>query len=214
MNVIKRIFPLVLLLSFALTSFAQDKAKNIIAASQKKLESLSDFSAKITYGLENIKMPNPVVRKGEIKYKGGKFVILLADQHIYCDGQKQWTYLPEDNEVSIVPYYPDEGFDIESIFKVYEASAEPRYEGVETANEIKCDKIFLAVKDPSLDYNRATLWVSQKDKFLVKAVLTDRKQTSTTYGFSDIKVNQGLSTSNFQFDPSKHPGVVVYDETE
>ena len=214
MNVLKRIFPLMLIMIFASTSFAQDKAKGIIEASQKKLESLSDFSANISYGLENERMPKPVIRTGELKYKKGQFVILLADQHIYCDGNKQWTYLPDDNEVSIVPYYPEESFDIESIFKVYEASAEPRYDGTETVNGIKCDKIFLAVKDPSLDYNRATLWVSQKDKFLVRAVLTDRRQTSTTYSFSNIKVNQSLSTATFQFDPSKHPGVVVYDETE
>lgn len=188
-----------------------DKATDIIKKSQQKLEKLQDFSANFSLSIENPNMKKPVVRTGELKYKEGKFVIQMPDQEVYCDGVTQWVYLPEDQEVTIMNYDPEEPW-IEAIFSVYEASTEPRYEGTETVHGVKCHKIYLAIKDKNLDYNQAYLWINTSNHFLEKTILIDRRQTQNIYEFSEVKTDQGLSNLDFRFDAGKHQGVDVYDE--
>lgn len=209
----KKILVIIPLL-MSIVAFAQsDKAAEIIAKSQKKLESLQDFSAQFTYSIENPNMSNPVVRTGGLKYKGGKFVIKMLDQEVYCDGVTQWVYIPDElaPEVTIMNYDPEEPW-IESIFSIYEASTEPRYEGTEKIHGVNCHKIYLAIKDSGLDFNQAYVWINTSNYFLEKTVLIDRRQTNNIYEFSNVKTDQGLSNLDFRFDPEKHKGVAIFDE--
>ena len=132
--------------------------------------------------------------------------------HVYCDGNTQWFFLPEMNEVTVQNYDPEDEFSLEYIFRVYQASARARYDGTDQIHGATCHKIFLAVNDPSLDYHQAHVWINTSTKLLEKVALVDRKQTKTTYEFSAIQVDQGLVTNEFQFKNSEHPGVDVYDE--
>ncbi|MEL6650744.1 MAG: outer membrane lipoprotein carrier protein LolA [Bacteroidota bacterium] len=204
---------LVILSLFAFLGLqAQDsKAEKIIAQSQSKLEGMKDFAADFSYSIENPNMNKPVLRNGKIKYKTGKFVIQLEDQEVYCDGVTQWIYLPSDCEITIMDYDPEEPW-IESIFKIYEASSESRYDGEETIHGVKCHRIYIAIKDPSLEFNQAIVWINAKTNFLEKTALIDRKQTRNVYEFSSVKTDQGLSNLDFRFDIDAHGDCDVYDE--
>ena len=190
-----------------------DKAKQILDDSKAVFESLKDFSASFSYSLSNATMKSAEVKKvGKIKYKKGMYFIQFGDQEIYCDLQSQWIYLSDANEVNIIAYDPEESVSIESIFSVYSDGVQTRYDGTETLQGHPCHKIFLASRDRNLDYNQAYLWINTRTKILEKASLIDRRQTRTTYEFSKIKTNTGLSQSAFVFNPSVHPGVDIYDE--
>ena len=194
-----------------------EKSEKILNESKAKMEALKDFSANLKYEIKNKSTRlAPVARTGKVKYKkGNKYVLSMADQEIYCDGETLWLYLPEDKEVTILNYDPsEEGMSLESILGVYQASASSRYEGTEVVHGKKCHKIYLAVKDQSLEYNQANVWINVSSKMLEKVSLIDRKQTVTTYEFSSISTNRGLSDKDFQFDINKHSDVDVYDERE
>ncbi len=195
-----------------LTAFrpAED-AMQILQESKAKLESLQDLSAQFSYEISNPAM-RAVRKDGTVKYRDGMFVVKLEDMHVYCDGITQWFYLPEMNEVTVQDYDSEDEFSMESIFSVYQAATRARYDGTDQIHGSACHKIFLAVNDPALDYHQAHVWVNTSTKLLEKVALVDRKQTKTTYEFSDIEVNQGLSGSVFRFNSGEHPGVDVYDE--
>ncbi|GAB4414675.1 MAG: hypothetical protein OHK0039_22700 [Bacteroidia bacterium] len=191
---------------------AQDlQAVRMLRTSQKTLASLQDFHARFSYVIDNPEMPRATPRAGHIRYKKGKYAILLSDQEVYCDLETQWIYLVPDKEVNVMPYDPEEGVTLESIFRIYEASAKSRYDGQERIHGNTCERIYLAITDPSLDYNQAYVWINAASMLIEKVALIDRKQTTTTYEFWDIKTNNGFSDSDFRFDPSKYPGVVIYD---
>jgi outer membrane lipoprotein-sorting protein len=190
----------------------QDKADDILKQSKTEMESLQDFGSDFVYQLAGPGLNGTISKRGSLKYKQGKYVVNMAEEAFYCDMESLWIYLQEDNTVNILEYDPEEGMNIEAIFELYEASADPRYDGVEKVNGEACHKIFLAIKDPSLDYNQATLWINQKTNYPAKATLINRKQTRTTFELNQFKPNVGYSAATFQFDPKEHPGVVVYDE--
>lgn len=212
-GIISTCLGIVLLMSAAWTTEADEKASKILQESKSKLESLQDFSAKFEFVISNPKITTqPRPRTGDLKYKKGKFAIELDDQQIYCDGVTLWVFLPDDNEVNIMNYDPDEEFTVESIFEIYKASARSRYDGEEKIHNNPCHKIYLAIQDEDLDYNQAYVWINQKTKMLEKVSLIDRKQTTTTYEFIDIRTNLGLSDGTFKFDKLKHPKVTEYDD--
>ena len=193
---------------------AQDdtKARKILENSKTTFDNLKDFSADFVYSLENpTQRGSSVSKEGKLYYSNGKYAIIMDEQEIYCNLETMWVHLPEDEEVSIMEYDPEEGFDIESIFNLYETNAKARYDGVETVNGSSAHKIYMAVTDKELEFNQVNLWVNQKTNLLEKAVTTNRLQTKTTYKFQGIKTNQNLPDSRFEFDTNNFGGD-VYDE--
>lgn len=194
-----------------------DKSEKILNESKSKMESLKDFTANLRYEIQNKSTRlAPIAKTGKVKYKkGNMYVLSMADQEIYCDGETLWLYLPDDQEVTILTYDPsEEGMSLESILGVYQANASSRYDGEEVVHGKKCHRIFLGVKDPNLEYNQAYIWINMSSKMLEKVSLIDRKQTVTTYEFSGISTNKGLSDDAFRFNTSDHGNVTVYDERE
>ncbi len=213
MNHFRLFLALILTCTLATTALAQDKATLILKESKEKFSSLRDFSASFKYGINSIEQRvRPIQKTGSIKYKAGKYAVVMDDQELYCDGATQWIFLPKDNEVTILDYDPAEGISVESIFKIYEASSKPRYDGEEAVNGVACYKIYLAITDKSVEYNQAYLWVNKTTKMIAKAVLIDRNQTRTTLEFNELKLNVGYGEDSFRFNAAKHPGVVTYDE--
>lgn len=190
----------------------QASADRILEESKVALRSLSDFSADFNYELTNPGMRNTVSKTGSLKYKRGKYVIKMDDQEIFCDLKTLWIYLKADNEVNVMNYDPEEGMDVESIFNLYETSSEARYQGEQQVNGAACHHIYLAIKDPGLEYNQAYLWINKQTKLLQKISLINRSQTTTSYEFRNMKTNTGLGDAEFRFDVGAHSGVDVYDE--
>ncbi|MBX7242785.1 MAG: outer-membrane lipoprotein carrier protein LolA [Bacteroidia bacterium] len=195
------------------SAFAQDeKANTVLKTAKAKLEGMNDFTASFKYTLSGPNAKN-ASKSGKIKYKKGKFRVEMGDQELYCDKNKLWVFLKNDNEVNVTPYDANDGLDIEQIFKTYQQASKAKYEGDETVHNIACFKIYIASTSSKSDYNQVRLWINKNSHYLEKAELTDRRQVKTIYEFSNIKTNNGLSDNEFRFDVAKHPGVQVYDET-
>jgi outer membrane lipoprotein-sorting protein len=193
-----------------------DKSQSILEESKRKLENLQDLSANFLYSIQN---PNlkPITQSGSLLYKKGKYVIKLEDQELYCNGKTLWIHIPAENpgesELQILNYNKDEGINVDAIFNIYESSTKSAHEGREIVHGVETEKIFLAIQDPELDYNRAYVWINKDTKILEKVLLIDRRQTQTIFEFSNIKTDTGISDDTFQFDKDSFEGE-IYDETE
>lgn len=208
MKVLHTITATLLIVLFASTTFAQDnpKARKIVEDSKVKFEGLKNFTADFVYSLENpSNAATNVSKTGKIYYSKGKYAIIMEDQEIYCDLESMWIYLPEDYEVNILEYDPEEGFSLEEVFGLYGAKSTARYDGVEG----QLHKIFMAVKDESLEFNQVRLWINAKTELLEKAVTTNRMQTRTTFEFKNIKTNEPMADTKFQFDTANFDGTVI-----
>ncbi len=209
---------LALILGFS-SSFAtgpDDKAARILEESKKAFESLNDFATNFTYVIQNKRMNNaPAPRQGQLKYSKGMYAILLSDQEIYCNLDNVWLYIKDEDapEVSIMDYDKSESFNIEGIFDLYKHGSKAKYIGQESVDGSSCHKIYVAVNDPKLGYNQATVWINARTNLPVKVMLKDRNQTETIYQFSNFEKNRGFTHKDFEFNVSNFNGD-VYDETE
>ena len=202
-------------LASCLSGFAQeDIATKILADSNEKSENLRDFSADMMYSLENPNMANPVSKKGKIHYAKGKYVVIMDDQEIYCDGKSLWIHIPADEEVSILNYDPEEAPGFQQVFSLFQLEGiQARYDGKATIDGIIYDQIYLTVSNPEVDFNQAKIWINETTKLSEKLITIDRRQTATTYSFANILIDQDLPDSTFVFDTRNFKGD-IYDERE
>lgn len=219
MKKLKNLFPLFIAILMVSSGFytVEDPAVKILQDSKVKFESLKDFSASFQFSIQNINTRRDVFTKsGKIKYKKGKYFIGLDNEEIYFNGETQWVYLTDDKEVNIMTYDSDDAPSIELIFEIYSTTnVKPRYDGEEKINGNTCHMIYIASTDKSVEYNQVKLWINKSTKLLEKMVLLDRNQTTTTYLFSNIKVNTGMSDGDFQLEIAKLPSdIEIYDERD
>ncbi len=219
MKKLKNLFPLFIAILMVSSGFytVEDPAVKILQDSKVKFESLKDFSASFQFSIQNINTRRDVFTKaGKIKYKKGKYFIGLDNEEIYFNGETQWVYLTDDKEVNIMTYDSDDAPSIELIFEIYSTTnVKPRYDGEEKINGNACHMIYIASTDKSVEYNQVKLWINKSTKLLEKMVLLDRNQTTTTYLFSNIKVNTGMSDDDFQLEVAKLPSdIEIYDERD
>ena len=142
------ILSLLLTVFLLITGFTggDEKADKVLKGSKAKMETLKDFSAEILYEI-NSPRTRSISKTLKVKYKKeNKYVILMEDQEIYCDGTRLWLFIPGE-EVTILDYDPEEELmSLETILGVYEANSTARYDGLEKIHGANCHKIFLAVK--------------------------------------------------------------------
>lgn len=199
---------------FSETTFAQD-ANSILSESNETFSRVQDFSADFVYSIENPANVNARVSKnGKLIFSKGKYVVKMPDQEIYSDGKSIWIHIPQDEEVTILNYDPQEGMGLENIFTFSEGQEEnTRYESHEVVGGRPLDQIYFAINNPDLDFNHAIIWINSDSKLMEKIITINRMQTRTSYEFSNIVINQGLPENTFVFDLNNFKGD-IYDERE
>lgn len=110
-------------LAFTLSSFVMYKDPNatkILDKASAKFKLLNSFSAEYKLLIENTQTKMKESYSGSVLVSGKKFKIVTADQEIYCDGITVWTYMMEDNEVTITEYdEEDEMMNVDKIVNMY-----------------------------------------------------------------------------------------------
>ncbi|MEN2282128.1 outer membrane lipoprotein carrier protein LolA [Algoriphagus sp. SE2] len=213
----KIILPLFFLFSFlavALPVMSQN-ASAILRESNARFSMLQDFSAEFVFSIENpTRLNSSISKTGMLFYSKGKYVIKMPDQEIYTDRKTLWIHLPEEEELNIMDFDEDEGIAINQIFKFTEGQeTKGQYEGQQLIGGRTFDQISFLVSDPNFDFNQAMIWINTESNLMEKIIITNRRQTNTTYEFSNIIINQGLPESTFVFDTSNFKGD-IFDERE
>lgn len=195
---------LLLLLLSSLIAFqpkpASDEARAILTTSERYFGSLSDFTCQfsqvITFAGQGGSSPTIT---GQLRYRRGMYAIITPQQAIYCNLETQWFVDQLSGQVDAVPYDPSENVAQEILFPIYRNKAKGEFLGVETVQGHPCHKVQVTIDQPEVSYYKALVWVDQVQPLVRKMTLIDRKQTTTTYVFYDIQIEQGFSQEDFTF---------------
>lgn len=188
---------------------AQDPNK-ILEESKTKVESLQDMEADFSYSLSSSSL-RPVVRKGHLYFKQGKYRISLGDLKLISDKKNLWQVLPDDNEVLVQSVEDSEGPNPQEMFQIYQNKGNTKLVGTKTVHGLSCYHLYLSINASNLDYNKAYLWIDKKTMLPVKVSLIDRNNTTTTYELFDLKTNSGLQDKLFRFNNEDCDGCDIVD---
>lgn len=191
-----------------------ERVQQIIQGLLGKGPRLQDFRADFLYKM-TIPGQAPVMYQGEIFWSHGSYRINLPERSIIVDGQHAWIFFPEQKLAYHSPY--ERGYSpdvIQTLFIFLIAKSRRRYLGTAYDHDNLCDKIELTYIDRFFGYQQAFIWVNRAQNFVQRLVLVDKYEKTTEYQFRDIKFNQNLSSSLFQFDPSQYPSLEIRDGRE
>jgi len=189
------------------------KARTILDAMSDKYSKISTYKATIVSSLVNEIDGINEKMSGEITVKGNKFRLKIDGQEIYNDGSTVWTYLSEVNEVNIDNHDPEEELISPSkIYNAYKKGYKYVHLSESTVSGSVCDEVDLVPENAKdSQFFKIKLFISQKDRGLVRWTIFEKSGSKTIYDINDFKSGMTVSDAYFRFNKSEYPGVEVID---
>jgi outer membrane lipoprotein-sorting protein len=180
-------------------SFSQN-AEDVLKSLQNKFDSISDLSVDVSQSSENSgSLSGKMFFKKENKLK-----IEFPNQTIVTDGKTSWNYNKKSKKV-IISDYEDTGSGLLSInYLVYQYPSECN---VSLTKEGGSNVLLLKSKTKKNNLGDVQLFIN-KDNLIDKAVLNNPGTGKSEVKFSNYKLNQKISESNFTFTAPEGTTVV------
>jgi len=213
----KKIFGLLLigLTTLNVTAQTDTKAKAILDKVSKLTKSyktvIVDFSLTI-----NAPEQSPIKQKGKAYMKGDKYFVSMPDQQIFCNGQKVWTYIKDDNECYVTDIddaEDDEVVQPSELLTIWENGFTYKYSKEMTYAGKQVHEIYLYPKDKKgSKYHTIILRIDKAKNQVVYAYIKGKDGVHMKYSLSKMQTNTTIPDSKFVFVKSKYPGVTVIEE--
>jgi chaperone LolA len=195
--------------------FAQNdaKAKSILDAVTKKVNSFKSMKANFTLNLESANGKTKQSKSGIFFMKGSKYRISIQGQEIICDNKTVWTYIKENNEVQINNYNPNEQTisPTKLITNFYDKEYKYSYIGTKKSGGKNCDAIELTPINASKQFKRVEILVDKSTSTIAGGNITEKNGNQYTYTISNFTGNAPVDEKLFFFDPKAYKGIEVVD---
>ena len=206
-------------LLLAISSFAQQgaKAEKILDKLAQKNKSYETIQADFDVKYKNLQGGSETTHSGgRIVMKGDKYKLKLNKSTIYYNGETQWNYLRDVDEVNISePVQDKEKQDIinhpNKLFELYKKDFKYKYiEKTEKDNQVY-HKIDLFPKNLEKNYSRIRLMIEAENIQIHSAKIFGKDGSRYTIIIKNMEVDEEVPESTFVFNKEAHPDVEVID---
>ncbi|MBD8001156.1 hypothetical protein H6A24_07250 [Bacteroides caecicola] len=202
MNKMNRIYTLFFLLMLTLSLSAQQdtKAKNILDKTVEKYNQSKGIS--VIFGGS---------QSGKLLLKGEKFQLTTQDVTTWFDGQTQWSYLKQNEEVNISTPTPEElrAINPYAWLSLYKQGFNYRYSGVKTREGKQGHEIVLTPQTKQ-DIQSITLLIGSDYEPIYIGILPTEGQMQE-FIVHNYRTQLNLNDNAFRFDKSKYPNAEIID---
>ena len=199
-----------LLIAFSTTLFAQDQvAKDILDKLSATTKSHKNMTVVFDFIFKNENQNINEIQKGILVLQEEMFRLEMEEQIIINDGESQWIYLADMNEVQIMEHDPEEQMmSPNKLFTIYEEGYKYTYVGAETEKGKRLQIIDLFPKESGA-FMKVTLAVDTAKNQLQKITILDKNGGTYSYLVTSFKSNTNVAP--FNFNTVDYPGVEVID---
>ena len=199
-----------LLIILSTTLFAQDQvAKDVLDKLSTTTKSYKNMTVGFDFIFENKSQNIKEVQQGTIVLQEESFRLEMQEQIIINDGESQWIYLADMNEVQIMEHDPEEEMmSPNKLFTIYEKGYKYTYVGAEAEKGKRLQVIDL-LPEESGAFIKITLAVDAAKNQLHKIIMHDKNGGIYTYLVTSFKSN--TSVPSFTFNAADYPGTEVID---
>jgi outer membrane lipoprotein-sorting protein len=187
------------------TANAQDP-KKLLSEVSAKAKSYNNIIIDFKYNLSNAKENIDQDTRGNVTINGDKYVLNMLGTTSMFDGGKIYTIVPEDEEVTISKYNPDEDKQItpSKMLTFYEKGYNYKMDIAQTIKGRKIQFVKLIPIDSNAEIKDILLGIDAQTKHIYKLIQTDANGTKFTITVNSFKTNQPISKAMFTFDEAKY----------
>lgn len=201
---------IIILTVLSSTIFAQDNtAKLILDRLSEKTKSYDNIKIDFKFILENKSQKLKESQEGKLILAKEKFKIIMNNQTIINNGETQWIYLSDVNEVQIIEHDPDDQMmSPNKIFTIYEKGYKYKYIGKEEKSGEAIHNINLFPEESS-EFIKINISIKDVKNELERITIYDKHGGTYTYIIQQLQRN--IKTPEFIFNAADYPSVEVID---
>jgi len=199
-----------ILIAFSTTIFAQEQvAKDVLDKLSTITKSYKNMTIGFDFIFENKNQNINEKQKGTLILQKEMFRLEMEEQIIINDGESQWIYLTDMNEVQIMEHDPEEQMmSPNKLFTIYEEGYKYNYVGTESEKGKRLQIIDLFPKESGA-FMKVTLAVDAAKNQLHKITILDKNGGTYSYLVSSFESNTKIAS--FTFNTDDYKGVEVID---
>jgi outer membrane lipoprotein-sorting protein len=210
-NTIKKLL-FITLLVLGCTSQAQDKkAKALLDQVSAKVKSYNSILIDFKYSLSNTKENINQDSKGNVILKGNQYVLNFMGVTKIFDGKKNYTIVPEDEEVTISKVDENDNTAVtpSKMLTFFNSGYKYNLDEVVTIKGRKIQYVKLVPISSKDQRKEILLGIDSQTKNIYNLIEIGKKGTKTTLTVNSFKTNQPLSKNQFTFVKSKYPNYYI-----
>ena len=199
----------ILLLAISSTLFAQDQvAKDVLDKLSATTKSYKNTTIGFDFIIENKSQNIKETQQGILVLQEDNFRLEMDAQTIINDGESQWVYLADMNEVQIMENDPEEEMTPNKLFTIYENGYKYTYVGASSEKGKRLQLIDLFPKE-SGEFMKINIAIDAAKNEIYRIRMHDKNGGTYTYLVNSFKSNTAIKP--FYFNNEKHQGVEVID---
>ena len=197
-----------ILFLFPCVILAQDqKAKSILDQLSDKTKSYTSIEAKFTNSFFSSVTDINESQSGTLYIKNDAYRLELEAQIIICDGETNWTYLKDDNEVNITEIDDEENeLNPSKIFTLYENGY--RYKFVKEDNKNYHIDLFPEESGP---FTKVELFINKSKMQISSFTMIDKQGSHFKYVIDAFVTNKEMKDDFFMFNTDDYPDIDIID---
>lgn len=199
---------ILILICYPFFIFSQDnKAKSILDLLSKKTKSYSSIKAEFTNTFSNTITDLNESQSGTIYLKENAYKLELESQIIISDGETNWIYLIDEEEVNITEIDDEENeLNPSKIFTIYEDGY--NYKFINEGSNVY--QINLIPKESS-PFSKVELFINKHKMQISSFNMIDKQGSNYKYTIDSFETNIEFNNDFFIFNTKEYPEVEVID---
>ncbi|MDF4203357.1 outer membrane lipoprotein carrier protein LolA [Maribacter sp. SA7] len=184
---------------------SSDKAKALLDEVYNKVQSYDNIFVDFKFDLKNADAGINQETRGDVTLAGNKYMFnYLGSQQIF-DGNKVYTIVPENEEVTIEDQSEDENAMTPSkMLTFYKQGHNYAWDILQNIQGRKIQYVKLTPIDSDTEIKSRLLGIDMGTKHIYNLIETGKNGTKTTITVNSFKTDQTLSKTLFTFDEAKY----------
>ena len=202
-----------LFLSLCIQAQTPEAAKKLLDEVSKTISGFQNLTFDFTYVLENRQENIRQETKGSATISGDFYKLNFLGNEQLFDGEKTYTIIPENEEITISSLEDDNDFGINpsKLLVFYKEGYAFQWDIKQNVKNRIIQFVKLIPIEENKDLKYLLLGIDLKTKTIFRLIEITTSQTRTTLTLKNLKTNLTLRPDFFDFDVSKYPDYYIND---
>ena len=207
----KKLFYFILLITNGVYCQSSEDAKKILDDVSIKISSFENISFDFTYSLNNKEEQIKQETTGNVTVSGNKYKLNYLGATQLFDGEKTYTIIPENEEITISKSDDENGVSINpsKLLTFYNSGYSYSMDIKQKHLDKSIQFIKLIPKNKNSDLNYLLLGIDTNSKDIFRLIEIGKNQTTTTLTINNQKTNIKLNDSFFSINLKNYPNYFI-----
>ncbi len=204
---------LITLLLLATTIANAQNARSILDKASEAYNKAGGITASFTLDTKDTKAKNTYSYDGKASMKGNKFKLEIPDGITWFDGNNQWVYIKDTDEVNVTNPTGEELQNISpsAIFSLYKNGFKLAYKGEKIVKGKSVYVVELTPEKKKAEIIKITVTIDKTSNLFTSITVVNKTGLENTLSINKMQTGVSLSDATFVFNKKNYPGVDVID---